>query len=899
MGFIEKNISLINPFVRERYFKNADRSSARAFAEGYVDFLNENQMAVSLLNEAILSNNVHALINERKDTDGLSSILESAGNLAAELDEIRRYSDEDLAEEDLLGDALVDDELVSHIVMNKKRNPDMTDVHFFVDTIYRALVKDHLNYAEYSELSLMDTSDVLDMDALFAFKKIPNMRFEPGLLTPKTWDTSHVRNTTGMFYNCDFNNDSIRKWNMHSVLKADFMFRGCTLSNPDIVADWHMRVKVPKLDSVYNANAEKEVKQNFDKMKRTGEKIKTLAQGRRNNENCILSYDEYVQAVNEGRFTDTMKNIGGKIKNVAKATVNAFKNGIGYIVSAGKIFSAITADYLQRISNKVPNVKILVGSGSIDIKDEGYYGKCTEQEKNNYIEFLKAFGSVSESLDVNEERTPVSLSGVEGIQEKSVEQIKKMIIRKYKALQFGKKSKVLCIWGAPGVGKTTAAKAVVELFNKDLDPDDIKNRKGCIIIDCANLPVDGFYIPDKPSEEVVNLGDGQTVTRKVTEDVPKSWLPMYKAPQKGLSDEEQREEIKKLDAMANMATVTVKETDEDGWTREVEYSSGGGGIIVFDELMRADPTILKQIMNIMLERKYLGYVLGSKWLMICTSNRPNDDSQIRRTYKTNAGAFADRCDSVHLTPDFEEWSKYLRSCDYDKEFVNFAISFIREKDPDGDDSRWHNIDPDEISENGRAFTISPRSWDMLCSDISILEKTEDISSLAKLLDEYHEDVKTSVYGHIGTALGFTFMTYLDNKIGELPDSSETTSVDLDSILNGTAAPIPNGDNKTVFNNFMKKLKIEMGIKYKESNPLLEKDATAIAKYCIKSFKKYMAINGSDFATQVFIYLIQFMMDTQKSSFEDLPADDLYDYFKEIGKTNTEINSTLAEWDKKQ
>ena len=47
------------------------------------------------------------------------------------------------------------------------------------------------------------------------------------------------------------------------------------------------------------------------------------------------------------------------------------------------------------------------------------------------------------------------------------------------------------IWGAPGVGKSTIPKSIIEAWN-DNHKDELK---ALVVVECGNLTVDGFSLP--------------------------------------------------------------------------------------------------------------------------------------------------------------------------------------------------------------------------------------------------------------------------------------------------------------------------------------------------------------------------------------------------------------------
>ena len=740
-AFIQDNITLINPLVWEGYFKvQRNGNDGEAFVEGYLDFVNRNKSRVQMLNEAMLNGTVR-MLNESatgipaRVLNEAIKISEDWGKTTGDPAVAAGVVDiDDYTEGGADGNALTDGDI--NYVENKgeREAQSMGDIHYFVQTTYDNLVKNKENYDKFSPLSLMNTTKAYRMDALFAFMNIPNMRFEPNFQGLDVWDTSNVVDMTGMFYRSSFNNNSIQDWDVSGVLKADVMFEGCALNDPNVIRKWKMKGVTPKIGSTSrdrDAEAGEYAQARISNLKKKMSNLEKSV-----TENRLLSFDEYVQAVNEGRFLDTMKSFAGNVKDAAKTIVGAFKSGLGYIVAGGKTFCAATAEWLKEVTRRISGVQVAIGNlNSVDVEG-GYYtepeGAEADLMRKNLITFINgmAKGSRVSESHMNERvsfKMADNLKGVknvEGIkevnQEQAVFKIKEAFRDNLEAEGEGGK-KVLCFWGAPGVGKTTAVKAAVKALNEGAKSKE--ERVGIIVVDCAQLPTDGFFIPRKPEEERINYelssGGQASVTVSTGEFAPNSWLPVYKAPNSlgpGYTDEDVAEVRYLLDERANLGktekTVTFKVRGKEV-TQKTQVESGGGGILLFDELLRANPIVLPQIMNLLQSREYQGFTLGSKWTMVCCSNRPTDDNQVRDTLNKQSTAFLDRIEEYHFTPEYTSWCEYMekKNADGDKDLLKCMFKFIDEVPVDGDNSRWHNMDIEEIIDKNKVAMVSPRTWD--------------------------------------------------------------------------------------------------------------------------------------------------------------------------------------------
>jgi hypothetical protein len=170
----------------------------------------------------------------------------------------------------------------------------------------------------------------------------------------------------------------------------------------------------------------------------------------------------------------------------------------------------------------------------------------------------------------------------------------------------------LFIWGAPGIGKT-------DVVNDTADDLDLT----AITIDLSlKDPVDFIGVP-MPEKHFTASKDGE---RKPTLD--KEGNPVYKT------------------------IYAVPKIFPD------ESEAVKGGIIFFDEMNRANPSVLNASLQFICNRKLNGYELPHNWIIIAASNRPHiDDEGMSEIGKALGNRFA----QVNMFVTVEDWIKWARS----------------------------------------------------------------------------------------------------------------------------------------------------------------------------------------------------------------------------------------------
>ena len=333
-------------------------------------------------------------------------------------------------------------------------------------------------------------------------------------------------------------------------------------------------------------------------------------------------------------------------------------------------------------------------------------------------------------------------------------------------VNIGKPMRNMLVFGAPGVGKSTVPQMVVDKFNRNVAKGDKSQMISLISIDCSLIDAGGFMMPTMPKENDIlrtindfsdSFPESGEYFNKLTKDeqekvaatiensgqfkssdAPKYWLPSYRYTG--------NDEIDKiLDDYSNGGVYT----DEDGRS----YKTGGGGIILFDEFLRCDPDVFKQLMNFLLKRELNGWKLGSKWAIMACSNRPCDDAGVEEVWNSWSAmpASKDRWSEFYqLIPDPESWKKWARKKGCDELILEFIFDDNDEsaKDANGEYVRWHTMVRDASEDAEQVATISPRRWEDVFSKLGrakIMKSREEgreISDISELsLDEIQEELE--------------------------------------------------------------------------------------------------------------------------------------------------------------
>lgn len=396
---------------------------------------------------------------------------------------------------------------------------------------------------------------------------------------------------------------------------------------------------------------------------------------------------------------------------------------------------------------------------------EPYYGKeeTSQVEKRNIKAFIAAMSSASG--DINEAAVDGfgEISDLGGYQWKTRRNgnnannpigdvdtafVKKFVLSNLIKVSNTKRkhSAPVLLFGAPGVGKTSIVRQVIDAYNETCST----SKKGIISIDCANLGLDSLSLvmptKDNSAQRIAKAAglseeDQIGVAREVVTDMIKHWLPCY------MPTGDPEEDAKK-DAIAN-GHISINGISTDG------------GIIVFDELMRVqDPGVFGQLMNLINDRKLGDWVLGSRWSIVCISNRPNDDKAVANALKNAPSAFFNRFSGCYnVNPDLQDWLAWASGGAIDDKFDFSDSGEIKERSAHVDPrilnmirrnpKMFSNIEQNDLSA-GEIVGATPRSWTNLSE---YLWDAADANGLEDWVLFPLADLKNVIIGIVGRECG--------------------------------------------------------------------------------------------------------------------------------------------------
>lgn len=684
------------------------------------------------------------------------------------------------------------------ILTNSTKHPQ-TNVYNAVNSLYDFLEKKKWTHKENTAYwSQFDMSKVTNTTALLAFTDIPNADLSH-------WDMSKVEHMEGMFYKSTFNNDSICGWNVSKC--ADFL-RMFTYSdfnqslkkwtpayvektelddygNPVKDADGRekkirTRANLPLIGAA--ADEEAEMIKNY-----WFEKFESMPVKESKENKTMKHIVDFETFVNEG-FGDFVKKGIDKVKSFFRNMVVKFNNFIamfdekGEIIDASSPYTAInyisdgevegvtafTAVKNEYLNDNVESVASIVESPE-------YYG-IIDKNSVEYRNYLTMVDMVNEHFakygdKLNEAATRVGFSGASGglkidndITSEDFKFLLNQAIKNVPAYKDEDYGGAILIWGAPGIGKTTIPKAIINEWNQN---HDISEQKAVMVVECGNLTVDGFSLPlpmtktmgeylDERPEVARQLKDkGFELNNeflkkeiKVSGEALKTWLPCYK-----VSTIDAENDIR--NAVANGHVVRKMKAGRMRVTESTE-----GGIILFDEFFRANESIFKILMQLILTRTFNDeYVLGDKWAIIACSNRPQDDKEVETGFESTGAVVGTRFGGgqYNFIPDFDDWKKWAIKYGH---FDDATITFLMmEKDPStGEYSNWHTIRPHEY-ESGKTAWPTPRTWSLLMVEYKNIMENEGYKSIQEIPDR-KKIIKAK--GLIGSEMAEKYIQFLSS-----------------------------------------------------------------------------------------------------------------------------------------
>ena len=661
--------------------------------------------------------------------------------------------------------------------------------------------------------SSFDTSNVTNMTALFAFAFMPNADLSK-------WNTSKVKTMEGMFYRSNFNNDSICDWNVSSCTIFDNMFLhsnfnqdislwetgtiyvvdeyGIPVIDPKTGKQLKRKAPLPFIGASKDEKAERAERAWVNKYKKILSPVSENINHNIKPMKHILDFDTFI---NEG-FVDVVKKGFNKIKSFFKnisiklgdfievfdnkgnfieatspyTSLNLISNGdIKGVTAFSKVKNNCLNDNVQSIANLPENPEYygILDKNSVEYKN---YQTMVRMINEHYAKYNEDFTKLNESDEYGENErvgftsTSGGLKGIPDIKSEELEEELDYIIRNVPGRK--RKPVALCIWGAPGIGKSTIPNAVIKSWNRK-NPDELKSL---MVVECGNLTVDGFSLPmpvkksmknhlkehplvlkkiEDMGEEYKKLVNDEEFLKKlfqVSDDAPKTWLPAYRVG----ADEV---ENKVRNDIANGHIFTGY--DENGKFKVTETT--GGGIIIFDEWLRANPQVFNILMQIVLNREFSGYRIGDMWGILCCSNRPGDDPAISDKLSETSVVGFNRVQQYNFIPSFDEWKEWaIKDGGFDPITISFLQSDIDPKTKEY--VNWHTVIPEDYKEGYTAWA-TPRSWSMAMEKINNIK--EDYGTISD------DKLYKTVGSFVGLDVADKYMKFLKSRRKSL-ESFEVT-----------------------------------------------------------------------------------------------------------------------------
>ena len=280
-----------------------------------------------------------------------------------------------------------------------------------------------------------------------------------------------------------------------------------------------------------------------------------------------------------------------------------------------------------------------------------------------------------------------------------------------------KKLARLLIWGAPGIGKTAILLNVLDEMKKEF-PDYTLITKTL-----SNETPDNFTLPTYV----------ETPGGKKADDVPKTWLPVYKPTGDPVTDA-------KLD------------------------ENCGKGLLFIDELSRATPQVLNVILPLVNEGIFNGYKLGSNWTIIVASNRAEDETSGQSDI---GNALANRFAQVYYEPTVNSWRQWADKQNFISPLLLQWLSLPESENMSG--AKYYYMDPNEDLDNGDPTKLmcTPRAWTNAMRELALYSHTGSLEGFS-IFDIDRDILAMTLNQYIPAQAIDSFLAFLEviQKIGD-------------------------------------------------------------------------------------------------------------------------------------
>lgn len=843
-------------------------------------------------------------------------------------------NDEDLAKED--GD--FDERTIDDIDILNNVKGDDNNVHNYIERFYQGVLEDGNEEYDYSEyMSHIDVSNVTDMTALFAFTNLPNLDLSSwdtsnvecmeGMFYRSTfnnksilgWDVSKCINFTNMFRYGSFSYNASKFWTpgkVHSKnANGDDVERDADLPVIGAVEDERETRLQSRQHGKMKALMARRLKEKEDAEKKS--KMNVNVETVKEHSQYVVDFDTFV---NEGKVKDFINKGIENIKTILK-TIKAVTLKFGDFVQSckddGKTISAQSPYTTANLAAKgeIPGVKMYIPQGANVtvnyyvndnvsqsaelIKEEDNLTRQERWRRNehrNYITFCNEFRAhLTESNDVsiddNMTRMTLHASDNVGICAPDIDtkELKQKIARIMKYVpgnameENDPVSGSLFIFGAPGVGKSTIPNAIINEWNKD----NVNSKKSLMVIQCGDLSVDGMTLPIPTTYTVSDLvnknpdvkskietsGIDQAVLDNIykqeyyyVDDAPKSWLPVFAKP----TSTEDR--IVK-NAIANGGIIQKKHNGVMEVTPTTE-----GGILLFDEFFRANEQVFSTIMQICNNRKYGDWELGDKWAIVCCSNRPNDDKEVKRLFKYSPGTtLGNRFGAgvYNFVPSFNEWVVWAKE---EGHFDNLTIAFLkRDKIDIGggkyEYTNWHNVSTGKFYSLGEVPSATPRSWSNLMNDFEMIKKDNGYKSI---LDIPEDEFLETAQGVLGMDMANSYNDYIQ--------SYRMSNIDIEKLINDSTYKIDKSKvniNDTNIETLCAKVMDYLNANFNPENDPNDIPSVESLRNIYKFFKQFATVDQMNVIKEMHINIIRFICNKDYKTLMTLPENTYWNNYINI------------------
>ena len=255
---------------------------------------------------------------------------------------------------------------------------------------------------------------------------------------------------------------------------------------------------------------------------------------------------------------------------------------------------------------------------------------------------------------------------------------------------------------------------------------------------------------------------------KVSVEAPKTWLPAFKM---NATQEE-------IDVLNDIANGYLEIKNKDG--KIVKTETTEGGILLFDEFFRANEEVFKIMMQIILNREYSGYMLGNKWGILCCSNRPEDDEEVRNGFEKTGAVVGTRmlAGAYNFIPSFDEWKKWAIS---EGGFDEITLEFLKfdTDSSNGEYTNWHTIRPDEYIQKGKTAWPTPRTWSALMNELNLYKENH---GYANIVDIPENKLRRIADGIIGEDMSVRYVAFLKSHASSIAVNTKAVLEDPDYVI---------------------------------------------------------------------------------------------------------------------